>query len=89
MSNELKVEIYLKHTCPFCIKALALFDSKDVKYQIYDVGSDRVLYDQMTARVGRISTVPQIFIDGKLYGGCTEVHDLDTQGKLDKILNSS
>ena len=31
-------------------------------------------------------TVPQIFIDGELIGGCDELYALDSAGKLDPKL---
>ena len=33
-------------------------------------------------------TVPQIFIDDKGIGGCTELMDLERSGKLDALLAS-
>ena len=34
-------------------------------------------------------TFPQLFIDGKLLGGCDIVHELKESGELEKILNAA
>ena len=40
----------------------------------------------MTARAGGVSTVPQIFIDGRHIGGCDDLYALDSDGGLDPLL---
>jgi glutaredoxin 3 len=67
------VEIYIWTTCPFCIKAKRLLDSKGVQYTEYN-------------RTGGRKSVPQIFIDGNYIGGCDDVHALDRAGKLEPML---
>lgn len=50
-------------------------------------GRDRELQD-LRARTGQ-RTVPQIFIDGDLIGGFTELAALDSRGELDRMLTQS
>ena len=83
-----KIEIYTKATCPYCVRAKALFDSKGVSYEEYDVAGNSDLFDKMVERAHGGSTVPQIFIDDEHYGGCDDVHALDAAGKLDSIINA-
>lgn len=80
------VEIYTKDYCPYCHRAKALLDSKDVKYTEYDITNDDAAQDKMAERTGGPRTVPQVFVDDKPIGGCDEIHALDDQGKLDDIL---
>jgi glutaredoxin 3 len=40
----------------------------------------------MIQRSGGRTTVPQIFIDGRHIGGCTELMELDSRGTLDELL---
>jgi glutaredoxin 3 len=40
----------------------------------------------MVQRAEGRMTVPQVFIDGKPYGGSDDIHALDRAGKLDPIL---
>lgn len=82
-----KVEIYHWTTCPFCRRALALLDSKKVDYTDYNITGDDAARQKMIARTGGAKSVPQIFIDDVLIGGCDDLHDLEAKGKLDGLLN--
>ncbi len=80
------IEIYSWKTCPYCIRAKALLDSKGVAYTDYDITGDEEARAKMVERTGGPRTVPQIFIDGKHIGGCDDIHALDAKGELDKLL---
>lgn len=80
-----KVEIYVKTTCPYCIRSLRLLDSKGVDYEKYVVDGGGPKREEMIARSGR-QTVPQIFIDGKHVGGCDDLFELEDSGGLDPML---
>lgn len=79
------VTIYTTRWCPFCIRAKALLNAKDVTYKEIPVDGDRALRQEMTARAGRTS-VPQIWIGEFHVGGCDELHALERQGRLDALL---
>lgn len=83
-----KVEIYYWTTCPFCTKARALLDSKNVEYTGYDITGDEEARDKMTERTGGPRSVPQIFINDNHIGGCDDLHALDGKGELDTLLAS-
>jgi len=80
-------EIYTKDYCPYCHRAKELLNIKGVPFIEYDVTRDSALETQMQQRAGR-HTVPQVFIGGKLIGGCDDLFALDEQGKLDPLLQS-
>ena len=80
-----RVEIYTTRTCPYCIAAKALLSRKGVPFEETDV-ADPALRQAMMQRAGGRRTVPQIFIDGPLVGGCDDIHALDAAGKLDPLL---
>lgn len=82
-----KVEIYYWTTCPYCKRARALLESKDVDYIGHDITGDEEARARMVERTGGPRTVPQIFIDDKLIGGCDDLHALDAKGELDPLLN--
>lgn len=42
----------------------------------------------MVKRANGKRTVPQIFINDIHIGGCNELHNLDRENKLDKMLNT-
>ncbi len=81
-----KVEIYTWSTCPYCTRAKELLRSKGVKFTEYDITGDEPAREKMKARANGRHTVPQVFIDGKHYGGCDDIHMLDSKGELDKAL---
>jgi glutaredoxin 3 len=81
-----KVEIYTTRTCPYCMMAKNLLRKKGVQFHEIDVGSDQGLRTKMTARANGRRTVPQIFIGTTHVGGCDDLHDLEADGKLDKLL---
>lgn len=80
------IEIYTTTVCPYCVRAKRLLERKGVPYREINVEADPSLRDQMTARAGGRYTVPQIFIDGRHVGGCDDLHDLDSKGELDSLL---
>jgi len=80
-----KVEIYTKSYCPYCHRAKELLHIKGVPFREYDITSDPAGEQEMHQRSQR-ETVPEIFIDGKLLGGCDELFELDEEGRLDRLL---
>ncbi|HPF79016.1 MAG TPA: glutaredoxin 3 [Alphaproteobacteria bacterium] len=86
MSGQAKVEVYYWTTCPFCVRARGLLDSKGIQYTGYDITGDDAARAKMVERTGGPRTVPQIFINDTLIGGCDDLHALEDQGKLDQML---
>lgn len=85
MSN---VVLYTKAYCPYCQRALALLTSKGVQFKNIDIGVQPELRDEMIAKAGGASTVPQIFINDEHIGGCDDMMAIEAQGKLDAKLNA-
>ncbi|MBL3284440.1 Glutaredoxin [Rickettsiales endosymbiont of Paramecium tredecaurelia] len=86
LSSVFMVVIYTLSTCPYCLKAKNLLDSKNVKYQEIIVDNyTKEQRDELIKKHG-MRTFPQIFINDELIGGCKELHDLEQSGKLDKML---
>ncbi len=81
-----KVEMYLKSTCPYCMRAAQFLDAKGVKREDYNVDMGGPKKAEMVQRTNGRTTVPQIFIDGRHIGGCDDLIALDRQGKLDELL---
>jgi glutaredoxin 3 len=81
-----KVEIYTWQTCPFCIRAKMLLGWKGVNYTEYKIDGDDAARAKMSDRANGSRTVPQIFINNQHIGGCTELYQLDSEGKLDPLL---
>jgi glutaredoxin 3 len=79
------VEIYTKSYCPFCQRAKELLRIKGVAFVEYDVTNDLAKEKEMKELSGR-DTVPEIFVDGMLLGGCTDLFELDEKGGLDRLM---
>ncbi len=79
------IEIYTKKTCPYCHRAKGLLNKKELVFVEYDVTQDTSKAQEMRQRSGR-TTVPEVFIDGKLVGGCDDLFALDANGQLDELL---
>jgi glutaredoxin 3 len=80
------IEIYTKSWCPYSVRARALLNEKRVPYAEIDVTFDRERELEMIERSGA-HTVPQIFIDGELIGGHDDLAELESDGRLDRLLN--
>jgi glutaredoxin 3 len=81
-----KVEIYTWRTCPFCIRAKSLLASKGVEFTEYSIDGDEIARSQMSKRAKGRRSLPQIFINDQHIGGCDDIHDLDAEGELDRLL---
>ncbi len=82
-----KVEIYTTSVCPFCIRAKALLDKKNVSYTETDVMADPAKRTEMLKRSEGRKTVPQIFINNEGIGGCDDLYALEQKGALDALLD--
>ena len=80
------VLIYTTRTCPYCVRAKYLLESKNVVFQEIAVDNSKPLRQEMMELSGGGYTVPQIFIDDKPIGGCDELYNLERNGQLDEIL---
>ena len=82
----MKIEIYTKHTCSYCVRAKQLFDQKKVPYTEIPVDTDPKELEMMLLRAEGRRTVPQIFINDQGIGGCDDLYALEKAGKLDDLL---
>lgn len=80
-----KIEIYTQAWCPFCSRAVNLLTKKGVAFEEIDAPSGSPERAKSIALSGKTS-VPQIFIDGRLIGGCDDLMALNRAGKLDQLL---
>lgn len=85
MSKQAQVVIYTTRFCPYCIRAKALLDSKQVTFDEIPVDEDMAKRREMMEKAGR-HTVPQIWIGDEHVGGCDELYMLERAGRLDGML---
>jgi glutaredoxin 3 len=80
-----KIEIYTQPWCSYCSRAINLLQSKGVEFQEIDAPHGTPQREEAIARSG-LTSVPQIFIDGRHVGGSDDLVALDRAGKLDPLL---
>lgn len=84
-----KIEIYTWSRCPFCIRAKALLDRKGIDYSEYCIDGDEEARDKMAQRANGRRSLPQILINDRHIGGCDNLYELESQGELDSLLETS
>lgn len=68
----MKVIVWSKHNCPFCVRAKHVLTDKGLDYEERIIGEDWTK-EQLLERVPDARSVPQIIIDEKVIGGYTEM----------------
>ena len=88
-----KIVIYMKGTpnaprCGFSAQACAVLKAHGKPFVGYDVLSDEELWNHLDEHSGW-ETFPQIFVDGKLIGGCDIVTEMHQSGELAQQLRTA
>ncbi|MBB3808810.1 glutaredoxin 3 [Pseudochelatococcus contaminans] len=83
------ITIYTKEWCPYCVRAKALLSSKNASFTEIDIEKHPEARDEMIARAGGRTSVPQIFIGDRHVGGSDDLHALAARGELDTLLAGS
>ena len=81
-----EVIVYSGPNCPYCSKAKALLQKKNVAFEEFNVKEDTQKFDEMLKLSGGRKSIPQIFINGQHVGGCDDLYALNDAGKLDALL---
>ena len=68
----MKAIVWSKYHCPYCDQAKALLTAKGIPFEEKKIG-DGYTKEELLEAVPTARTVPQIFLDGKLIGGFTEL----------------
>lgn len=75
------IQLYTTPSCPFCIMAKQLLQSKGVHFEDHDLSADPSMRQQLMAKTGQ-RTVPYIFITDTFIGGYDDLNALDARGEL-------
>jgi glutaredoxin 3 len=89
----MKAEIWTKVTCPWCVKAKEILTELKIPFNEFVVGDGStdpqpttnqkmVTRAQLLERLPTAKTVPQIWIDGKHIGGCTDLQAKVKSGEV-------
>ena len=68
----MKAVVWSKYHCPYCDQAKALLTQKGITFEEKKIG-DGYTKEELLEAVPNARTVPQIFLDGQLIGGFTEL----------------
>lgn len=68
----MKATIWTKSNCSYCVQAKVLLEQQGIEFEERKIGSEYTKEDLLKS-VPHAKTVPQIFLDGELVGGFTEL----------------
>jgi monothiol glutaredoxin len=88
--KENKVMLFMKGTpqqpaCGFSLRASGALNALGVKYAALDILPDPRIREELSA-VSGWPTIPQLFVDGELIGGCDIVMEMFESGELAETL---
>jgi glutaredoxin 3 len=73
--------VWSKDSCPYCVQAKALLTQKGITYEERNIMHGIWTKEQLLEAVPTARTLPQIFLDGELIGGFTELKTKLTESK--------
>ena len=82
---SVKIEIYTKAYCAYCLRAKELLRIKGVNFVEHDITDNHPRAVEMQ-QLGQQWMMPKIFINDSLVGGCIDLFELDEKGALDALL---
>jgi monothiol glutaredoxin len=87
---ENEVMLFMKGTpdeprCGFSMRTSAALNSLGVRYAAMDILPDPRIREELSA-ISDWPTIPQLFVDGKLVGGCDIVTEMYENGELAELL---
>ena len=88
--DENKVMLFMKGTpdeprCGFSMRTSGALNAMGVKYAAMDILPDPRIREELSALSGW-PTIPQLFVDGELVGGCDIVCEMYESGELEEAL---
>ena len=88
--KENKVMLFMKGTpqqpaCGFSMRTSGALNALGVKYAALDILPDPRIREELSGLSGW-PTIPQLFVDGELVGGCDIVMEMFESGELAEVL---
>jgi monothiol glutaredoxin len=85
-----RIMLFMKGTpdsprCGFSARTVQCLDASGAEYAAMDILPDPRIRQQLSAHSGW-PTIPQLFIDGELVGGCDIITELYQNGELSKMV---
>jgi monothiol glutaredoxin len=87
---ENKVMLFMKGTpdaprCGFSMRTSGALNTLGIQYAAMDILPDPRIREELSA-ISEWPTIPQLFVDGKLVGGCDIVMEMFDSGELADLL---
>lgn len=73
--------VWSKDACPYCVQAKSLLTQKGIAFEERNIMHGTWTKEHLLEAVPTARTLPQIFIDGTLIGGFTELKTKLTESK--------
>ncbi|PSC73843.1 hypothetical protein C2E20_3010 [Micractinium conductrix] len=86
--KEPKVAVITTLGCKYCKATKAALQGAGIAFTEYDLGQQLEVLSQVKSATGQ-STVPQVFVGGRLLGGASDVVPLAESGQLAALLAAS
>jgi monothiol glutaredoxin len=88
--DENQVMLFMKGTpdqpaCGFSMRSSAALNSLGVRYAALDILPDPRIRQELSG-ISNWPTIPQLFVDGKLVGGCDIMLEMYESGELAELL---
>src|SRR5918996_2960501 len=74
--------------CGFSMRVVNVLESYGVEYAALDVLPALQPLREVTAEISDWQTFPQLYVNGKLVGGCDIVEEMDESGELAEVLGA-
>ena len=83
-----EIEVYTTNPCPYCLAAKNLLQKRGLQWKEHLVFGGTPEWAAMMKRTSA-KTVPQVFVNGELIGGCDITLDLFQKGELQKMVKGA
>jgi glutaredoxin len=67
----MNITVYSRTGCPYCDKIKSVLEQRNIEYTLYELDVD-FIRDEFYEKFGVGSTFPQVVLDEKNIGGCTD-----------------
>ncbi|GAM19476.1 hypothetical protein SAMD00019534_026510 [Acytostelium subglobosum LB1] len=83
-----KLIVFSKDYCPYCVKVKQLLQKLGQTPYVVEINKlpNSSEYQSALKSISGMSTVPQVFINQKFIGGCSDTEALHSKGKLVPLL---
>ena len=71
LTKDMNFTVYSKDGCPYCTKVQKVLELSNLQHVVYKLNND-FTKDEFYSEFGESSTFPQVIVNGKHIGGCTD-----------------